>query len=138
MGQICDANKFKKIKLITMITCCYISCYYAILFELSLKQRMKNILQAMPWQKLTLFALFLLTHFALFNNALCPRKCTGGTGLLFGNDKLESGKMVLVSGCSLLQSTIENLPDGPQKKIEKSQLRYLASRPRIEPGTSQM
>jgi len=125
-----------------MITCCYISCYYAILVELSLKQRMKNILQAMPWQKLTLFALFLLTYFALFNNALCCLKCTGDTGLLFngmfGNDKLESGKMVLVSGCSLLQSTIENLPGGPQKKLEKSQLRYLASRPRIEPGTSQM
>jgi hypothetical protein len=53
-----------------MITCRYISCYYAILVELSLKQRMKNILQAMLWQKLTLFALFLLTHFGLFKNAL--------------------------------------------------------------------
>ena len=29
---------------------------------------MKNILQAMLWQKLTLFALFLLTYFGLFNN----------------------------------------------------------------------
>ena len=41
-----------------MIPCCYISFYCAILVELSLKQRMKNILQAMLWQKLTLFAYF--------------------------------------------------------------------------------
>jgi hypothetical protein len=26
---------------------------------------------------------------------------------MFGNDKLESGKMVIVSGCGLLQSTTE-------------------------------
>jgi hypothetical protein len=53
-----------------MITCCYISCYYTILVEFSFKQGMKIFLQTMLWQKITMFTLFLLTHFGLFNNAL--------------------------------------------------------------------
>jgi hypothetical protein len=66
---------------------------------------MKNTLQAMLWQKLTLFTLFLLSCFGSLI-------CTGDRGLLFSgivfkNDKMENGRMVILSGCGLLQSTIE-------------------------------